>query len=101
MRRGREGAPALGERVWCGVFRPLAPEPEAACTFGVQRAAVEMLFPAGSHSRWACASASHAATGGAQAHAGAWVPAGMGAREHAGRDTLATLATSGLGHLGL
>lgn len=66
--------------VWC--FRPLAPQPEAACTFGVQSAVVEMVFPAGSHSKSACASASDVATGGARAHAGAWVSGSMQVGTH-------------------
>lgn len=93
---GRPGTLALGESVWCCMFRPLAPQLEAACRSGAQSAAVWMLFPAGSHSRRALC-------------VGPWWVRGcgvglywfMGAHGHAGRDTPTTWAASGLGQLGL
>lgn len=59
--------------MWCSGLWPQG-QRRPVLQFGVQSAAVGMLFPAGSHSKRACAAASDVATGGARAHAGAWVP---------------------------
>ena len=95
MWEGRTGPLALGESVWRGVFRPLAPQLEAACRSGAQSAAVWMLFPAGSHSKRACVSAPV----GPRVWCGPILVQGL--RGHAGRVTPATWAASGLGQLGL
>lgn len=54
---GQDRAPCPRGECVGGVFRPLAPQLEAACRSGAQSAAVWMLFPAGSHSKRACVSA--------------------------------------------
>ena len=82
---GGEGNPVLGESVWCGVFRPLAPQPEAACTVGVQP--------------WRCCFLPAPTVNGPVRRPLMWPRVGLrpmlvhgctGAWEHAGRETLAS-----------
>lgn len=74
--RPRLGGAGRGQcMVWCVSLWPLS---QRRPVRGMQSAAVQLLFPAGSNSKWACVCASGVSMGG------------VGAGEHAGRDTPVT-----------